>query len=134
MSNSTKQDKKERQAIMKAMNIKMTIIQPPEYHKTECSICFKKIHKGGQKTLQCGHMFHWSCIRHWALKKDVNTETYEYIKPMNNRRIHLFKLGDNLFTCPCCRIEYTSDSFTHDIKRVLAKNMLITKVKISSII
>ena len=41
MSNSTKQDKKERQAIMKAMNIKMTIIRPPEFHKTECSICLK---------------------------------------------------------------------------------------------
>ena len=72
-------------------------------------------------------MFHWSCIRHWALKKDVKTETYEYIKPMNNRRIHLFKLGDNLFTCPCCRIEYTSDSFTHDIKRVLAKKHVDNK-------
>ena len=49
MSKSTKQEKKEHQAIMKAMNIKMTIIPPPEFHKTECSICFKKIHKGEQK-------------------------------------------------------------------------------------
>ena len=81
----------------------------------------KKIHRGEQKTLECGHVFHWSCIRHWALKTDEEMETYEYIKPINNRRIHLFKQGQNIFTCPCCRLEYTSDSFTHDIKRVLAK-------------
>ena len=66
-------------------------------------------------------MFHLSCIRRWALKTESKTETFEFIKPMDNRRIHLFKQGENIFTCPCCRVEYTSDSFTHDIKRVLAK-------------
>ena len=66
-------------------------------------------------------MFHLSCIRRWALKTESKTETFEFIKPMDNRRIHLFKQGEHIFTCPCCRVEYTSDSFTHDIKRVLAK-------------
>ena len=89
--------------------------------KKECSICLKKIHKGEQKALECKHMFHLSCIRRWALKTESKTETFEFIKPMDNRRIHLFKQGENIFTCPCCRVEYTSDSFTHDIKRVLAK-------------
>jgi hypothetical protein len=72
VSKSTKQERKEKQAILNAMGLKMVVIPPPEYHKIECSICLKKIHKGEQKTLDCGHMFHWSCIRHWALTKDEN--------------------------------------------------------------
>ena len=82
---------------------------------------FKKIHKGEQKTLQCNHMFHSSCIRQWALKSDSKTETLEFKKPIKNRRIHLFKKGENIFTCPCCRIEYTHDVMTCEIKRVFAK-------------
>ena len=39
MSASQNNEKNERRAILKAMGIKMTIIPPPEFHKTECTIC-----------------------------------------------------------------------------------------------
>ena len=57
MSKLTKQEKKEHQAIMKAMNVKKVIIPPPEYNKIECTICFKKIHKGEQKHWNVGICF-----------------------------------------------------------------------------
>ena len=37
-----------------------------------------------------------------------------------NRQINLFKEGENIFTCPCCRVEYTSTA-NNEVKRVLAK-------------
>ena len=67
MSKSQNNEKNERRAILKAMGINMTMIPPPKYHKTECTICLKKIHKGEQKTLQCNHMFHGCCLKQWAL-------------------------------------------------------------------
>ena len=84
---------------------------------------FKKIHKGEQKTLQCNHMFHSSCIRQWALKSDSKIEILEFKKPIKNR-IHLFKKGENIFTCPCCRIEYTHDAMTSEIKRVFLRKFI----------
>ena len=118
-SNLTKKEKKEHQAIMKAMNIKRVIIPPPEYNKIDCSICLKKIHKGEQKTLECGHMFHSSCILKWALKTANDTGLCECQRPTKNRQINLFKEGENIFTCPCCRVEHTTQN--NEVKRVLAK-------------
>ena len=120
MSKLTKQEKKEKQAILNAMGVKITIIPPPEYNKIECSICLKKIHKGEQKTLECGHMFHSSCILKWALKTANNTGLCECQQPTKNRQINLFKEGENIFTCPCCRVEYTTTQ-NNEVKRVLAK-------------
>ena len=119
MSASQNNEKNERRAILKAMGIKTTIIPPPEFHKTECTICLKKIHKGEQKTLDCKHVFHGCCLRKWAMR---NTEgnVLQFRKPIKNRRIHLYKKGENIFTCPCCRIEYTHDVITHNIKQVFA--------------
>ena len=51
MSKLTKQERKEKQAILNALGVKITIIPPPEFHKTECSICLNKIHKGEQKNI-----------------------------------------------------------------------------------
>jgi hypothetical protein len=39
MPKSTKQERKERQAVLNAMGLKMVVIPPPEYNKTECSRC-----------------------------------------------------------------------------------------------
>ena len=84
MPKLTKQEKKEKQAILNAMGVKITIIPPPEYNKIECSICLKKIHKGEQKTLECGHMFHSSCILKWALKTANDTGLCECQQPTKN--------------------------------------------------
>ena len=119
MSKLTKQNKKEHQAIMKALNIKKVIFPPPEYNKIECSICLKKIHKGEQKTLECGHMFHSSCILKLALKTANDTGLCECRRPAGTRKINLFKEGENIFSCPCCRIEHTTQN--NEVKRVLAK-------------
>ena len=66
-------------------------------------------------------MFNSSCIRQLALKSDSKMGILEFKKTIKNRRIHLFKKGENIFTCPCCRIEYTHDVMTCEIKRVSAK-------------
>ena len=39
------QDKKKRQALSKAMGLKLISISPPEFIKTECAICLKKYTK-----------------------------------------------------------------------------------------
>ena len=49
MSKLTKQNKKEKQAILNAMGVKITIIPPPEYNKIECSICLKRYIKENKK-------------------------------------------------------------------------------------
>ena len=90
---------------------------------------FEKIHKGDQKVLECKHMFHSSCIMHWALETSCKTGMVEFQRPITNRRIHLFKQGENICTCPCCRIEYTHDVVSHDSKRVLAKAHVANKGK-----
>ena len=66
-------------------------------------------------------MFHSSCIMKWALKTACETGCVECQQPTKNRQIYLFKQGENIFTCPCCRIEYTTVPITYEIKRVLAK-------------
>jgi hypothetical protein len=120
MPKSTNQGRKERQAILNAMGLKMVIIPPPEYHKTECSICLRKIRKDEQKTLECHHVFHGECLKQWATRTTPSGEI-DCNRPVKNRRINLFKKGENIFTCPCCRVEYTHDVYTHEIKKVLAK-------------
>jgi hypothetical protein len=116
----TQHDKKERQAILKALGLKITSISPPVFIKKECAICLKNIHNGEQKTLSCGHVYHGKCLCTWATK-DTPDGKMEFRKPIPNRRIHLFKKDQNIFTCPCCRVEYTHDVVTRDIQRVLAK-------------
>ena len=122
MPKSTKQERKEELAILNAMGIERTYIYRPEYHKTECSICLKKIHKGEQKTLECNHMFHGECLRRWATRTTPSGKM-DGIRPIKNRRIHLFKKGENIFSCPCCRVEYTHDFYSNEIKQVLPKIM-----------
>ena len=41
--------------------------------------------------------------------------------PVRHRTIHCFNEGENLFTCPYCRMEHTHDCKTCNIKPVLAK-------------
>ena len=89
----------------------------PKTINAECPICLKKIHKNEQKTLECKHTFRTQCIFKWALKNDSKTA---FKTPVKNRHIHLFKKDSNIFTCPCCRIEYTHDVRTSEIKRVFA--------------
>ena len=64
-------------------------------------------------------MFHGCCLKQWALRNSKDGSR-EFQKPIRNRRIHLFKKGENIFTCPCCRIEYTHDAVTNDIKQMFA--------------
>ena len=66
MPKSNNKDKRERQAILNAMGVKLICISPPEYHKTDCSICLKKT-KGEQFTLQCGHAYNGECLKHWGM-------------------------------------------------------------------
>ena len=56
----------------------------------------------------------------WALKTACETGCVECRQPTKNRQIHLFKKGENIFTCPCCRVEYTTTA-NNEVKRVLAK-------------
>ena len=120
MPKSTKQERKERQAVLNALGVKITYEYPPEYHKTECSICLKKISKGEQKTLECGHAYHSECLKNWATRNTPSGKM-DCIRPIKNRRIHLFKKGENIFSCPYCRVEYTHDLYSREIKQVLAK-------------
>lgn len=120
MPKSNKKDRKENQALLKALGVKMRYEYPPEYHKTECSICLKKIKKGEQLTLKCGHVYHGECLKQWALKNTNNGEC-DCHQPVSNRKINLFKQGENIFSCPCCRLEYTHDVYTSEIKPVIAK-------------
>ena len=63
MPKSNKKNRKENQALLKALGIKITYEYPPEYCKTECSICLKNIRKGEHLTLECGHVYHSECIK-----------------------------------------------------------------------
>ena len=111
---------KERKALLNALGVKIIYEYPQDYHKTECSICLKKIKKGEQLTLPCGHVFHGECLKHWAIK-NTNNGICDCHQPVSNRRINLFKQGENIFSCPCCRVEYTHDVYTSEIKKVIAK-------------
>ena len=92
MPKSNKKDRKENQALLKALGVKMRYEYPPEYHKTECSICLKKIKKGEQLTLQCGHVYHGKCLFNWALKNtkdgqcDTSDTTTNYSQARSNIR------------------------------------------------
>lgn len=120
MPKTSQSNRKERQALLKALCGKIRCEYPPEYHKTECSICLKKIKKREQLTLQCGHVYHGECLKHWAVK-NTNNGKCDCHQPVSNRRINLFKQGENIFSCPCCRLEYTHDVYTSEIKKVIAK-------------
>ena len=120
MPQTNQKDRRERKAVLKALGVKITYEYPPEYHKTECAICCSKIRKGEQLTLQCGHVYHGECLKHWAIK-NTNNGKCDCHQPVYNRRINLFKQGENIFSCPCCRVEYTHDVYTSEIKKVIAK-------------
>jgi hypothetical protein len=93
---------------------------PIECEHCDCAICLKKIHKGEQLTLDCGHKYHGDCIRQWATRTKPDAE-YDCIVPLPNRKIYLFNEGENIFSCPCCRVEYTHDIHTTRILKVFAK-------------
>jgi hypothetical protein len=112
--------RRERQAMLHAMGLTASFEYPSEFKKTECSICLKKIHKGEQLTLECGHKYHGQCLRQWATKNKKDSK-YDCLVPLRNRNIYLFNEGENIFSCPCCRVEYTHDIHTAKIKKVLAK-------------
>ena len=119
MAKSTR--RRERQALLNAMNAQIVVVQPPEFKKKcECAICSKTIRKGEQLTLPCKHVFHGECLRKWATKGNTNG-MYDMMKPVSFRRIFLFHEGDNIVTCPCCRAEYTHNIFTGEIQNILAK-------------
>ena len=42
MPKSNKKNRKENQALLKALGVNGTYEYPPEFYKTECSICLKK--------------------------------------------------------------------------------------------
>lgn len=93
-----------------------------EYYKTRCSICFRKIEKGDEKTLPCKHVFHLSCIKQFSLKAyPKNENIIHYDEHIKNQPIHLFRKGDNIMGCPYCGIECTICMCTYEMKRVLAK-------------
>ena len=120
MPKNNKNDRRERKALLKALGIKIRYEYPPEYHKTECSICFKKIHKGEQLTLERGHVYHGECFKQWALR-NTNDGQFDCLQTLPNRQINIFKEGENIFSCPCCRTEYTHDVYSSRIRKVLAK-------------
>ena len=53
--------------------------------------------------------------------KNTNNGICDCHQPVSNRRINLFKQGENIFSCPCCRVEYTHDVYTSEIKTIIAK-------------
>ena len=79
-----------------------------------CGICLNKIRKNEHKILPCKHIFHASCITNLAF--DCNEGYLDFIKPCKNRHIYLFKKGVNIFSCPTCKVEYTHNICTYDIK------------------
>ena len=89
----------------------------------DCSICLKNIHKNEQKTLECNHTFHKQCIFKWAVKSACKTASgiIECRHSTSNQQILLYNKGENVFNCPCCRVEYTYVQRTSELKRVLAK-------------
>jgi hypothetical protein len=61
-------------------------------------------------------------MKSWALSKyDKKSKTFDSIIPFNDRRICLFKEGENIMTCPICRMECAHDVEDETIKEVLAK-------------
>ena len=86
----------------------------------ECSICLKEMHKNEHMTLECNHSFHTPCIFKWALKNKLATGKILFKIPVKNRHIYIFKKDSNIFTCPCCSVEYTLAIKTKGIKRILA--------------
>ena len=136
MPKTTKQNKrnqKETKAILKTADT--LTIQQPEHHEILCTICFKKINKDEHEILECGHMFHSSCLKQWKrtdLKKDLkndlkkDSKTFEFHAlrvAIKGRLLLFFKKDENIYNCLCCNMEYTR-KFCSDgnviIKRILA--------------
>ena len=86
----------------------------------ECTMCLTEITKGYELELDCGHKYHGDCLRQWATRSKPDAQ-YDCIVPLPNRKIHLFSEGENIFSCPCCRVEYTHDVHTTRILKVFAK-------------
>ena len=133
MPKKTKRNQKETKAILKTADT--LTIQQPEHHEILCTICFKKINKDEHEILECGHMFHSSCLKQWKrtdlkndLKKDLNTysKTFEFhavVVAIKDRDIHFFKEGENIYNCLCCNMEYTRVFCKQGttIKRIITK-------------
>ena len=51
----------------------------------ECSICLNDITKYNKKTLECGHIFHYNCIKEWIDKSHNNI----YYQCPLCRKIHI---------------------------------------------
>ena len=65
-------------------------------------------------------MFHGECLRKWAMRNKPSGNL-DCVIPVPSRNINLFKEGENVFTCPCCRAEYTHDVHSGEIDKVIAK-------------
>ena len=90
----------------------------PKTVKEECCICLAPMFKYDQSPLECGHMFHKECLSGWA-KKDNPTDSIYYVERIK-KHIICFKEGENIFSCTCCRVEYTYDLRKGELKKVLA--------------
>ena len=58
-------------------NQKETADTLTEHHDILCTICFKQINKDELEILECGHIFHSSCLKQWKrtdLKKDLKND------------------------------------------------------------
>ena len=102
------------------MNIKFIGANYKNCQDCECSVCFEKVNKKDVITLECGHTYHNSCLTQWEIKKYENT-TIDMKIPVRHRTIHCFNEGENIFTCPYCRMEHTHDFKTSTIKPALAR-------------
>ena len=119
--------RRESKAVLTVMGANIVIERPPAFTRTECAICLKRIHKGEQLTLECKHAFHGECLRKWATKDNTAGILDVVSVRLPHKQVHLFKEGDNIITCPCCRAEYTHDIFTAQITKVLAKIHFFTQ-------
>jgi len=78
------------------------IDKPKVFNDGECTICLKRLDQ-------------------WANFKNENL-TLDAIFPTRGRRISYFKQGQNRFSCPTCRDEFTRDVFAGlKIKKVIAR-------------
>lgn len=112
---------RERRALLEALSYNVDE-KPKVFNDGQCTICLKRIKKNcEQLTLPCGHRYHSHCICQWANFKNEN-ETVDAIFPVRSRRISYYKEGQNIFSCPTCRDEFTRDIFDGlKRKKVIAK-------------
>jgi len=116
------------------------IIEITEKTKKECSICHKSIKKKNLTKLNCGHIFHSSCIIEWSKKTTKNipdcplcrTKIYK-----ENKNVKAQQNGESAYndiiqriSTIVNRIEERNNSFT--IRRTnLLKNKEITVEKVN---